>query len=78
MLGFEAALESIRKIEERVDRTAERIASLPFTLSSPTGDTVSLSDEMVALLEARTELGATTAVIRTEDEIQQHLLDILG
>jgi hypothetical protein len=78
MLGFQAALENIQKIEAQVDRTARRIACLPLSVQSPSGDTVSLSDDMVTLMKARTDLGATTALIRTEMEMEQHILDVLG
>ena len=77
MVGFDAALQNIQRIEARVDSTARNIAALPLSADEP-GDSVSLSDQMVSLLQARTDLGATTALIRTEAEMQDHLLDVLG
>lgn len=78
MVGFQAALQNLRRIEDQVDRTAARLATLPLAVSSEAGDTVSLSEEMVALIQARTNLGATTALIRTEAEMERHILDVLG
>ncbi len=78
MAGFQVALENIQRIEAQVDRTAHRLASLPLSVQSAAGDTVSLSDEMVSLMEARTDLGATTALIRTEMEMEERILDVLA
>ena len=77
MVGFDAALENIQRIEARVDLTAHRVAEVSLGTDAP-GDVISLSDEAVSLLKARTDLGATTALIRTLAEMQDHILDVLG
>ena len=72
------ALEGIRRAEERVQRAAERLARLPLSADGASEDVVDLSAETVALLEARTAHAANAAVAQTAQELEQHLLDILG
>lgn len=43
-----------------------------------TGDSVSLSDEAVRLLQARSEYHAAIELARTADEIQQSAIDLLA
>jgi hypothetical protein len=72
------ALEGIRRAEERVQRAAERLARLPLSADGATEDVVDLSAETVALLEARNAHAANAAVAQTAQQLEQHLLDILG
>jgi flagellar hook protein FlgE len=72
------ALEGIRRSEERVLRAAERLARLPLSADGVTDDVVDISSETVALLEARSAHAANTAVAQTAQQLEQHLLDILG
>lgn len=57
-----------------LDRAASRIA----TIGQPSGDTVDLSTEMVALIQARNEFGANVKAAQTADELTQSLLNIVG
>ncbi|MBM3783058.1 MAG: hypothetical protein FJW30_01795 [Acidobacteria bacterium] len=72
------AAEGIRRAEERVQRAAERLARLPLNAGDAPADVVDLSAETVALIEARNASAANAAVAQTGQELEQHLLDILG
>jgi hypothetical protein len=78
MPGFDVALANVHRIEARLDRSARNIAGLPLDAGQAAGDTVSLSDEMVALMNSRTTLGATAALIRTEADMEKNLLDVFA
>ena len=64
----------------QLNKTAARLASATAALANPdqSGDVVSLSDEMVALMQARTMFQANVESAKTVDEIQQSTLSILG
>ena len=72
------AAEGIRQAEERVQRVAERLARLPLQGDETPQDVVDLSAEMVALLEARNKAAINSKVAQTGQELDQHLLDMLG
>jgi len=78
MSVMQTALEGIRRAEERVQRAAERLARLPLSVDGATDDVVDLSAETAALLEAKNAHAANAAVAQTAQELERHLLDILG
>ena len=57
----------------RLAMSSERIVNMQVE-----GADVDLGDEMVNLMMAKTDFGANAAVIRTADEMQGALLDILA
>jgi flagellar hook protein FlgE len=57
-----------------LDRAASRIAAI----SQPSSDTVDLSTEMVALIQARNDFGANVKAAQTMDEVSKSLLNIVG
>ena len=69
MIDFSVPLAGLQQAEARLERTAQRLARA----SSPE-DTVDLSAEMVALIEARLLAQANLNVLRTQAEIAKELL----
>jgi hypothetical protein len=71
-----AAVDGIHQAEARLEQTAARLAKQ--TDSTGQGpDVVSLSDEIVALLEARNAVAANVSVLHAADDIQKTLLSLL-
>lgn len=78
MILFQVALGGLHQAEAKLERAASHLARLPVSLESANPeDVVDLSEEMVALLEARNDFQINTRVIRTADELARHLLDLL-
>lgn len=65
--GMEAA-------QHKVESVARRLAQP----QSPSGDTLELSSDMVALLDAKNQFAANTKVVQTANDMQKKLLDMLG
>jgi flagellar hook-associated protein FlgK len=74
MIDFQAPLQGMDRATARLDLAASRIA----TISQPSGDTVDLSAEMVALIQARDNFGANAKAAQTMDEVTQSLLNMVG
>jgi flagellar hook-associated protein FlgK len=74
MIDFQTPLQGMDSASASVDRAASRIAAI----GQPSGDTVDLSTEMVALIQARNDFGANVKAAQTVDEISQSLLNIVG
>ena len=78
MSGFDSALQGLGRAQASFDRAAERIAQpISLTPENPQ-DQVSLSDEMVALINARNDYEANLQTVKTADQMQKKLLDALG
>jgi flagellar basal body rod protein FlgB len=73
MIDFSAPLAGLDRATWQLNRAASRIANL----NTP-GDSVDLSTEMIALMQARRSFEANTKVIQTEDQMNKSLLNILG
>lgn len=74
-------LEGLKRAEEKLERTAKDLGRLPLSASAGEGaasDEVSLSDSMVSLLEVRHSYEANLKLISTEDELAEHMIDLLG
>ena len=73
------AFEGMRRAEAKLEGAARGIAR-PAPLAEPRApaDTVRLSEEIAALIEARNAFAANARVARTADQLRQHLLDLLG
>lgn len=80
MIDFATPLRAMNQAEQSLDKAAGRIAQSPFaTASSSTADdTLDLSAEMIALLEARGSFSANAKVIQTADEMSKTLFEMLG
>lgn len=73
----QAGLHSLERAEAMLDRAAQRIARLPLAADAVTEDSIELSAEIVALLEAKNLYKAGLKVIETGAELQQATLDLL-
>jgi flagellar basal body rod protein FlgG len=74
MIDFQTPIEGMDRASASLDRAASRIAAI----GQPSGDTVDLSTEMVALIQARDNFGANVKVTQTMDEVTQSLLNVVG
>ena len=77
-MSLEISLQGMNRAAENFDRAAGRIAraSLPTT-PSQAEDTVSLSAEAVALMQAANDFKANASALHTADEMTQYLLEQL-
>jgi flagellar hook protein FlgE len=67
-------LQGMQAAESRVNRAASRLAAV----SSPEGDQVDLSAEMVALMAAKQSFQASAKVVATADDLSRATIDLLG
>ena len=72
MIDFSIPLTGMNSAESSVNRTAAQIAQSGFS----GGDSVSLSSEAVAMIEARDSFAANARVVRTEDRMTGALLNM--
>ena len=71
------AVDGIHRAEAQLERTATRLAKQTgLTAQGP--DVVSLSDEVVALIEAKIAVAANVTALHAYDDIQKSLLKLLG
>ena len=74
----DSPLQGLQRAQEAVEKSANRIAHQSSADEQGSGgDQVSLSDEAVALLQAKTQFEVIAKVLHTEAELQKHLLDVL-
>jgi flagellar basal body rod protein FlgG len=82
-------LDGLKRAEDKLEKAAKELSRLPLSagLSDASGaaavptalaDEVSLSDSMVALLEARHSYEANLKLIETSDELTAHAIDLIG
>ncbi len=74
MIDFQTPLQGMDSASTSLDRAASRIAAT----GQPSGDSVDLSTEMVALIQARNDFGANVKAAQAMDEMSQSLLNIVG
>ncbi len=73
------ALQGLEQASAQVDAIAGRIASAGSFSDSPAPvDTVSLSEEMVALMSAKTAFAANVDVFKTAEQTQQSVLNVMA
>lgn len=65
----------MKAAETKLGQAAVKIAQWP---GAPPNDTVDLSAEMIALIEARDENAANVSAARTAQEIDRTTLSLLG
>jgi len=68
------ALQGLDHARAQFEKSASRLARL----GSGGGDIVDLSQEMVALLLAKNQFVLNTRLLRTADEMEGHMLDLLA
>jgi len=73
------ALQGLEQASTQVDAAAVRIASAGSASDGGGSlDTVSLSEEMVALMSAKTAFAANVSVLKTAEQTQQSLLNVMA
>jgi flagellar basal body rod protein FlgG len=78
MVGLNTPLEGLSRAQASFDRAAAKIAQ-PVSIDSQTPqDQVSLSDQMVALIEASNSYQANLKTLQTGNQMQKTLLDLIG
>ena len=73
------ALQGLQQADAQLNNAAAKIANAGS--ASPDGanpDTVDLSKEMVTLTTAQASAEANLATLKTEDQIEQRLVDLTG
>jgi flagellar hook protein FlgE len=68
-----AALGGLQQAESRVNAIAGKIA-----VSDNNNDSVDLSSQAVALIQAREDFSANIGTLKVVDEMQKSLFDLLG
>jgi len=73
------ALQGLQQADAQLEQAATSIAS--FGAASPNGaglDTVDLSAEVVALMSAKTQTSVNLATLKTADEMQKSVIDLMA
>ena len=82
MAAISNALQGLASAESQFNTAASKIAEwgLPQAGSNgvPQGDTIDLSAEAVAVLQARNNFEANTKMIKVADQMDQTLLNVIG
>ncbi len=78
MNGLDGPLEGLARAQASFDLAADKIAKSPLVNSQNPKDQVSLSDNMVALMNARNDYEANLKSLKTGNEMTKKLLDVLG
>ena len=73
------ALQGLQQADVQLENAAARIASFGAASAEGTGlDVVDLSAEMVALISAKNQSSANLASLKTADEIQKNIVDLMA
>ena len=74
----QAGLAGLQRAEKKLETTAQRLSTLPLSVSDTPEDVVDISAEAVALMQATHAYQASLKIIESGDELQQSLLDVIG
>ena len=77
MIGLTWALEGLSRAMAQFNGAAAKVAQAPLS-ADPSADSVDLSAEAIAMLEARNSFSASTKIIQTADAMEKSLLDIMA
>ena len=72
------ALQGLEQAQVQLDAAASNIAITGAVSAGPNLDTVDLSKQIVALNSAQTLAEVSVAVLKTADQIQQSVLNLLA
>jgi Flagellar basal body rod FlgEFG protein C-terminal len=74
-IGMTSSLQGMQRAETQLNQVAQSIAQGPSLSRSagPEGDTVDLSQEAVAMIQAKNSFEANTAAFKVGDEMTQSL-----
>jgi flagellar hook protein FlgE len=75
-IGMTSSLQGMQRAETQLNQVAQNIAQSPSS-STPQGDTVDLSAQAVALIQAKNSFEANTAAFKVGDEMTQTLLKVV-
>ncbi len=75
MIDFSTPLAGMNAATESLNRVAANIAS---SGSNTAGDTVNLSADAVAMIEAKNDFATNVKAAQIEDQLTQSLLKIVG
>lgn len=71
------ALQGLDRASAQLDAAAGRIVDAGLTSACPPADTISLSEEIVALMSAETLYSANISTLKSADQTQRSLLNVL-
>ncbi len=78
-IGMTTSLQGMQRAENQLNQAAQNIAQGPLSTSgAPEGDTVDLSSQAVALIQAKNSFEANTAALKVSDEMTQTLLQSIA
>lgn len=73
------ALQGLEQASAQLDAVATRVAAAASASDGAAAvDIVSLSEEMVALMSAKTAFAANVAVLKTAEQTQQSVLNVMA
>lgn len=71
------ALQGLDQASAQFDAAASRIVDAGLTSAFPPADTIRLSEEIVALMSAETLYSANISTLKSADQTQRSLLNVL-
>ena len=74
MIDFQTPLAGMDRASASLDRTARKIADA----ADPYGDTVDLSAQTIAMMQARNDFTANLKLAQTYDQMSRSLVNLLG
>jgi hypothetical protein len=77
MQAIYTALGGLQKSEDQVDRTASLVARSPF-FTGAQQDEITLSDQAVSLLAAKSSYSANLDSFKVADEMQKSTISLVG
>ncbi len=77
-IGMTSSLQGMQRAETQLNQVAQSIAQGPFSSAAPQGDTVDLSQQAVALIQAKNSFEANTTALKVGDEMTQSLFKAIG
>jgi flagellar hook-associated protein FlgK len=78
MVGLDGPLQGLSRAQENFDKAASDIARPQSVDQQNPQDQVSLSDSMVALMQARNDYEANLKSLQTSNDMAKKLIDMLG
>jgi len=70
------ALQGLQEAQARIDKAAVNLS--PLSIDASSGDSVDLSSEVIALIAAQGEAKTSVATVKSTNEMEQKLLDVLA
>ena len=77
-IGMTTSLQGMQRAETQLNQVAQSVAQGPSKSAGPEGDTVDLSAQAVALIEAKNSFEANIQVLKVDDQMSQTLLNVIG